>query len=134
MTKNGHPLSGLSCDNGKVDLAIHQSCGSSKAAFLDMGKIHGNKLVFHVAANIQELSSLLSHQKDTRTIHRTTIHATCQNTHCLSVTPSSTGSPLFAALRHFPPLEMRTCYHAYGSCEAILPLRSLVLAGKTPRP
>ena len=55
MTKNGHPLSGLSCDHGKVDLAIHQSCGSSKVAFLDMGKIHGNKLVFHGAANIQEL-------------------------------------------------------------------------------
>lgn len=117
MTKNGHPFSGLSCDNGKVDLAIHQSStGSSKAAFLDMGKIHGNKLVFHVAANIQEL-----------------ITFTLKTPGLSTARPHLPEAPNFPLFDTSPPFR-RACYHAYGSCEAILPLRSLVLAGKTPLP
>ena len=52
-----------------------------------------------------------------------------QNIHCLTVIPHPPGP--CSALRNFP---WRACYHAYGSCEAILPLRSLVLADKTLPP
>ena len=112
---------------GTADLAIHHH-RIKQCRFLRHGKDPRQQAGFSRGGK-QPRTFIISFTTKTPGLSTARLFMPPQNIHCLTVIPHPPGP--CSALRNFP---WRACYHAYGSCEAILPLRSLVLADKTLPP